>query len=143
MTSPRRVQWASDQRALARALGLTIEEWTADLAEAGDRKTGLTAAVVGAAMAAKLGMGVLARLDGPALAARAQALVDPAPPNVHDPIIGEAIRRADELSASEGKGASRLKRRTSSIETPQRETRPIGASSVEPTADAPGTEDGE
>ena len=134
-------KWAADQRALARALGLTIEQWCADLAAAGARRTGLTAAVVGAAMAKGLGLGVLAKLDGPALAERAAALIDPAPPQVADPIIAEAIRRADELDASAGKGASRLRRRPSSVETPQRQARPIGSSATGATADAPGLDE--
>ncbi|MCK6550033.1 hypothetical protein L6R52_29635 [Myxococcota bacterium] len=136
--------WAENQRALARTLGLTIEDWLAALDAAGTRTTGLTAAVVGAAMARGLGLSVLDGLDGPSLAARARALIDPRPPRVESPLLKEAIRRATELGA--GTGASRLKRAIrpapSTDWAPEaalvRETKPLGDSSDEATPDAPG-----
>ena len=137
---PRLVAWAEDQRALARALGLSIEEWLAELDGAAERKTGLTAAVVGAAVSQGLGLEVLDSLDGPSLAARARALIDPRPPRVESPILAEAIRRADELGAGSGAGARRLKqsRTRADVPVPDREARPIGPSADQGTADAPG-----
>ena len=134
--------WAVDQRALARALKLSLEEWLVQLDLAAKRKTGLTAAVVGAAVARGLGLGVLDQLDGPDLAERARALIDPAPPDVDSPVLKEAIRRADEL-VTEGRGAARLRskrRRRSSLPTPQRNPGADMSSSEEATADAPGEE---
>lgn len=131
---PKLAAWAADQRALARALGLSIAEWLAMLEAAGERRTGLTAAVVGAAMAAGQGLGVLERLDGPSLAAAARALIDPAPPKVGDPVLAEAIRRADEIV--DGRGASRLRRSTET--SPPRTAAPALPSADQATPDAPG-----
>ena len=146
--------WGAEQRALARALGLSIEEWLAELEAAGARTTGLTAAVVGAAMTQGLGLGILDRLDAAELVAEARRWVDPTPPRVDspilaearmrqggafDPILAEAIRRADELPV--GQGAARLKRR-SKAEPPRPErveTAPL-PSSTTATPDAPGEE---
>ena len=88
------------------------------------------------------GLGVLDQLDGPDLAERARALIDPAPPDVDSPVLKEAIRRADELDI-EGRGAARLRskrRRRSSLPTPQRNPGADMSSSAEATADAPGEE---
>ena len=131
--------WGAEQRALARALGLSIEEWLAELEAAGARTTGLTAAVVGAAMTQGLGLGILDRLDAAELGAEARRWVDPTPPRVESPILAEAIRRADELPV--GQGAARLKRR-SKAEPPRPErveTAPL-PSSTTATPDAPGEE---
>lgn len=131
--------WGAEQRALARALGLSIEEWLAELEAAGARTTGLTAAVVGAAMTQGLGLGILDRLDAAELVAEARRWVDPTPPRVESPILAEAIRRADELPV--GQGAARLKRR-SKAEPPRPErveTAPL-PSSTTATPDAPGEE---
>lgn len=133
--------WADNQRELARALGLSIEDWLGAIDAASKRTTGLTAAVVGAAMARGLGMSVLDGLDGAALGARAKELIDPRPPRVTSPLLKEAIRRAGDLGVKPGGGASRLKRKAASREvlpTPVRETRPLGESSDEATPDAPG-----
>ena len=135
------VSWAIDQRALARALGLSISDWMACLREAGDQKTGLTAAVVGAASARGMGLSVIGRVNGPALAERACGLLDPEPPRVSDPVLAEAIRRAQatEIDAVEGRGAARLKaKRNPDPKTPMRETGPDRSSDQTPTADAPG-----
>jgi hypothetical protein len=131
--------WADNQRALARTLGLSIEEWLAMLEAASKRSMSLTAAVIGAAKAKGLGMSVLSGLDGPALGARARALIDPRPPRVENPLLKEAIRRAGELGA-EGAGARRLKRpkRKDSLPTPERETKPLGQSAGVAAPDAPG-----
>jgi hypothetical protein len=144
-------QWADNQRALARALGLTIEDWLLVLDAAGGRSTGLTAAVVGAAMAKGLGMSVLDGLDGKHLAALARELIDPRPPRVESPLLKEAIRRADELGVSEGAGARRLRARRQSdapiatlrdkaLPTPTRESKGIGGSADFATPDSPGTQ---
>lgn len=132
--------WGAEQRALARALGLSIEEWLTELEAAGTRTTGLTAAVVGAAMTQGLGLVILDRLDAAALVAEARRLVDPTPPRVESPVLAEAIRRADELPA--GQGAARLKRRSKA--EPPRPDRVEAAplpSATTATPDAPG-EDG-
>lgn len=129
--------WGAEQRALARALGLSIEEWLAELEAAGARTTGLTAAVVGAAMTQGLGLGILDRLDAAELVAEARRWVDPTPPRVDSPILAEAIRRADELPV--GQGAARLKRRSKAEPSrPERvETAPLPSSTTS-TPDAPG-----
>lgn len=133
--------WARDQRALARALGLSIEDWMTELKSAADRKTGLTAAIVGAATARGLGLSVIGRIQAPELASRACELVDPNPPRVTDPVLAEAIRRADELGATAGRGALRLKARSKKKRpVPKRSTGPSRASDNTPTADAPGEE---
>jgi hypothetical protein len=129
--------WAADQRALARALGLSIAEWLSVLEAAAERKTGLTAAVIGAATAAGLGLDILDRLDGAELAKRARELIDPEPPKVESPILAEAIRRKDELEV-QGKGASRLKGNAS----PPRVVGPDLPSADTATSDAPGGEPG-
>src|SRR5262249_42322499 len=127
--------WADNQRALARALGLTIEDWLIAIDGAAQRTTGLTAAVIGAAMARGLGRSVLAGLDGAKLGAGARELIDPRPPRVTSPLLKEAIRRADDLGVRPGAGASRLKRASprtrAEIPTPVRETKPIGESAKE------------
>ena len=127
--------WAEGQRALARALGISLEDWVHAIREAGHRKTGLTAAVIGAAMARGLGMGVLDQLDGPTLAGQAQTLIDPEPPKVENPVLREALRRADELPR--GDGLRRLKKKEE-IEAPKRGAGPKAASAKTPTPDAPG-----
>ena len=135
-------KWAHDQKALAKTLGLSISEWLDQLDRASVQKTGLTAAVVGAAVASGLGLSVLDQLDGDALAQSARALIDPEPPRVHDPVLAEAIRRNEQYA--EGKGAARLKRRIKKpepIPTPQRSVRPLGESAAEATPDAPGKDD--
>ena len=130
-------RWAEDQRAMARALGLSLEQWLKTLDRASRRQTGLTAAVIGAAMAKGHGMGVLADLDGPALAQRARRLIDPAPPRAKNPILREAIRRASDLP--EGEGLDRLRQRREEIRTPHRAEDVIpSASAGTGTADAPG-----
>lgn len=140
-------QWAENQRAVARALGLTIEDWMNALDAAGQRRTGVYAASVGAAMARKLSLSVLEGFDAVALATRARALIDPRPPRVSSPLLAEAIRRADELGARpagpvEGAGAGRLRKKKvperEALPTPLRETKPIGDSAEEGTPDAPG-----
>lgn len=131
--------WGAEQRALARALGLSIEVWMDELDAATQRSTGLTAAVVGAAMAQGLGLSILSRLDPAALGQRARALVDPNPPRVDSPVLAEAIRRADELPA--GAGAARLKRSRTRVEPPRPDrvdAAPL-PSAGEATPDAPGT----
>lgn len=129
--------WAHDQRALARALGLSIEEWIGQLEAAAERKTGLYAAAIGAATVSGLGLAVLDRLDGAKLAQTARALIDPKPPEVRDPVLAEAIRRADEVDAAAGRGAARLKR--SKVD---RDAQSF-PSAQEKTADAPGEEEEE
>lgn len=132
-------QWAAEQRALARALGVSLDVWLQALDRAGQSGPGLTAAVIGAAMARGLGMGVLAGLDGPALARRARVLVDPAPPRATNPVIREAIRRAGELS--EGGGLERLRRRRETLSAPRRGEGSLGSSAGTATPDAPGEEE--
>ena len=117
------LKWAEDQRALARALDLSLEAWISALEEAGTRATGLTAAVVGAAVARGSGLGVLEGLDGPAVAERARRVLAPdrfdeAPPEegggddegerprASHPVIDAVLRRGGELAA--GQGARRL-----------------------------------
>jgi len=136
--------WARDQRALARALGLSIEEWLLAIEAAGRRTTGLTAAVIGAAMARGLGLSVLDGLDGPALAQRGRALIDPTPPRVDNPVLKEAIRRAADQPI--GRGLARLsgdkqlkeKAEKARVPTPRRGTGSLGDSANFGTADAPG-----
>ncbi len=137
---PRLAQWAADQRALAQTLGLSLEDWLDALTAAAERRTGLTAAVIGAATSRGLGLGVLAEIDGPELAERARGLIDPRPPRVADPVLAEAIRRSDDLDAQEGRGAARLRRRAAPT-TPEREVRPLGPSASIATPDAPGGEE--
>ncbi|MBK8014759.1 MAG: hypothetical protein IPK13_25850 [Deltaproteobacteria bacterium] len=140
-------QWAADQRALARALGLTIEAWLGALEAASLRHAPLAAAVVGAAARSGLSPSVvLGRLKPAELFERARGLVDPRPPRVANPVLKEAIRRADELGS--GLGARRLKQkssaarlRTESLERPQRGASNLGPSSRIATADAPGEEE--
>lgn len=134
-----RARWAKTQRDLARALGLSLEDWMDALDAASNRKTGLTAAVVGAAMSRGLGMGVLAELDGPAIARRARALLDPTPPRAKNPVLREAIRRAGELS--EGGGLERLRQRREAVTTPRRGEGSLGESAPTGTPDAPGEGD--
>lgn len=139
MQDDARARWAETQRDLARALGVSLDDWLGALGQAGHRGSGLAAAVIGAAMSQGLGLGVLAELDGPALAARAQALLDPNPPRAHNPVLREAIRRADDLS--EGRGLDRLKRKRESLEAPQRAPGSLAKSVSNATADAPGGDD--
>ncbi len=137
-------EWAASQRRLARALGLSLDDWMQALDDAGARTTGLTAAAIGAAMARGLGMSVLDGLDGPALAARARLVLDPRPPRVVNPILKEAIRRAEALAPepvgaeAASVGAGRLRERRAAVVTPRRAEAPIGDSAAEATADAPG-----
>jgi hypothetical protein len=129
--------WAEAQKNLARALGLSIEDWMRALSDASKRKTGLTAAVIGASVARGLGMSVLDQLDAEALFERAQSLIDPEPPRVENPVLAEAIRRADEIGS--GGGARRLKKaERPEISTPQRGRGSIGNSATASTPDAPG-----
>jgi hypothetical protein len=139
-SSEARAQWASNQRALARALGISLEDWMGALDAAAARSTGLTAAVVGAAMAKGLGLSVLEGLDGVRLAALARELIDPRPPRVTSPLLKEAIRRADDLGGPRG-GARLLKRaaQREAIPTPQRDAKPLGSSVDVATPDAPGS----
>ncbi|MFO0724655.1 MAG: hypothetical protein U1E65_12810 [Myxococcota bacterium] len=130
----RAAAWGQDQRALAKALGLTIEEWLAALEQASQSGAGLTAAVVGAAMAGGLGLGVLDKLDAPKLLVRARALIDPRPPKVESPILAEAIRRADEQKP-QGAGARLLRKKE---ERPQRTEQALLPSDATSTPDAPG-----
>lgn len=134
--------WAKDQRALARALGLSIEEWLLALEAAGQRTTGLTAAVIGAAMAKGLGLSVLDGLDGPGLAKAARGLIDPTPPRVENPVLKEAIRRADDVPSGRGAALlgskSRAKTEKAPVPTPRRGASSIGDSANFGTADAPG-----
>ncbi|MCB9653861.1 MAG: hypothetical protein H6729_06995 [Deltaproteobacteria bacterium] len=142
------IDWAADQRALARALGLTIEAWLDVLQAASQRRAPLGAAVIGAA--ARVGLSpstALGSLEPTQLFERARALIDPRPPRVDNPVLKEAIRRADELGS--GLGARRLKQRspaamrprTETLERPQRGTSNLGPSSRMATADAPGEEE--
>lgn len=133
--------WGAEQRALARALGMSIELWMDELDAASQRSTGLTAAVVGAAMAKGLGLSILDRLDAAALGARARALVDPRPPLVESPILAEAIRRADELPVGQGAARLKKKRERAPVERPDRVVAAPLPSSGEATPDAPGGED--
>ncbi len=110
------------------------------LDEAGGRHTGLTAAVIGAAMAKKMGLSVLQGLQGDALAKKARHLIDPRPPRVSNPLLKEAVRRASEITA--GKGAFRLKRKKRApVDTPMRGTESIGDSARAATPDAPGEDE--
>jgi enoyl-CoA hydratase/carnithine racemase len=131
--------WVEGQRNLARALGLSIEDWIRALEAASKRKTGLTAAVIGASMARGLGMTVLDALDPDQLLARAKELIDPEPPRVENPVLAEAIRRATELGS--GGGAKRLKAKMRDISTPQRGRGSLGKSASTATPDAPGREE--
>jgi transcriptional regulator with XRE-family HTH domain len=135
--------WAAEQRALARALNLSLDEWLAELEAAAERRTGLTAAVVGAAVAHGLGLSVLERLHPEKLLDEARRLIDPRPPKAQSPVLREAIRRAEELGASQGQGRSRLKRREpKSQTTPERRSEIQGARSARArTADAPGDDE--
>ncbi len=139
MAEQEQVAWAEAQRHLARALGLSIEEWVRALEAASNHKTGLTAAVIGASMARGLGMGVLDTLDPAALFARARALIDPDPPRVENPVLAEAIRRAGELGS--GGGARRLRAERSEVTTPRRGEGSLGKSASASTPDAPGEEE--
>lgn len=130
-------KWTRDQKSLARALGLSIDDWIRQLELASQRKTELTAAVIGAATSRGLGLGVISRVDGASLAEKARNLLDPEPPQVTDPVLAEAIRRADEMNVTSGRGASRLKRKQKPA-TPQRAVGPERESANEATADAPG-----
>ena len=132
--------WAEAQKNLARALGLSIEDWIRALEAASRRKTGLTAAVIGASMARGLGMSVLDALDPDGLFERARELIDPEPPRVDNPVLAEAIRRAGELGS--GGGAKRLKApKRREVSTPQRGRGSLGKSASTATPDAPGGED--
>lgn len=113
---PALAAWADAQRRLARALGLSIEEWLEQLDAAAERRTGVTAAIVGIAVSSGQGLGVLEGLELPALAARARALVDPRPPRVDHPVLAEAVRRAAELAP--GAGRARLKGAASGAPAP-------------------------
>lgn len=131
-------QWGRDQRALARALGLSIEEWLGALDGASKRTSGLTAAVIGASMARGLGMSILDGFDAATLLVLARQLVDPEPPRVENPLLKEAIRRADELGPSTG--AARLKRRRrEEIRAPVRGSGFAASSAETSTPDAPGS----
>lgn len=133
-------QWAADQRALARALGLSIEDWLRALDGAARRGPQLTAAAIGAVSARGLPAGLVRSLDGPSLARRARRLIDPRPPRTENPILKEAIRRGSELRA--GPGVARLLERRESVLTPRRGLGSIGESARMVTPDAPG-DDGE
>ena len=127
-------QWAEDQRALARALGLSLDDWLAALDAAGRNRAGLTAAVIGASMARKRGIPNLGAVNGPELATRARALIDPEPPRTEHPVLAEAIRRSQDLQT--GEGARRLGR--SVVARPDRVGPSTAPSAAEATADAPG-----
>ena len=133
-------KWVKTQRDLARTLGLSLEDWMEALDAAGGRRTGLTAAAVGAAMSRGLGMAVISELDGPALATRARQLLDPAPPRAKNPVLREAIRRAtDELA--KGGGLERLRERREAVRAPRRGGGDLAASDARGTADAPGEDE--
>ncbi|MEM7678466.1 MAG: hypothetical protein AAF449_20945 [Myxococcota bacterium] len=127
-------QWAKEQRALARALGWSIEAWLTELERAGRHRAGVTAAVIGAAVAKKRKMPNLSEVDGLALAAQARALIDPEPPRTRHPVVTEAIRRSADLA--KGEGARRLSR--SDVRRPDRAEPSSAPSSSDSTADAPG-----
>lgn len=137
------LSWATEQRALSRALDLSLDDWLLALEAASKRRTGLTAAVVGAAVAEGLGLSVLERLDPEALVRRARVLIDPRPPKTESPVLREAIRRADELKLAEGQGKGRLKkRRPEPIQPPERRSEIQSAPSAQTrTADAPGDDE--
>ena len=126
-------QWAQEQRDLARALGLSLDDWLQALDAAGGRRAGVTAAVIGASMARRKGIPDLSTVDGPALAAQARALIDPQPPRTQHPVLAEAIRRADGLAR--GHGAKHLGKK---ISRPDRAAPSDAPSSKTATADAPG-----
>ncbi len=130
-------KWAENQRALARALDLTIEEWLEILDAASHRTTGITAAAIGAAMARGMGMAIARGLDTRALGRRARKLIDPTPPRVKNPVLKEAVRRARD-GIETGPGAARLRARRDSITTPVRGEGSIGDSVRVGTPDAPG-----
>ncbi len=130
-------QWARDQRALASALGLSVDRWLVVLEAAGANRAGVTAAVIGASMARRLGMPNLAEVDGPALVETARALLDPEPPRVRHPVVAEAIRRADGWEP--GRGARRLTRTPAA--RPDRAAPSDAPSSTQATADAPGVDE--
>jgi hypothetical protein len=136
-----RTEWASGQRALARALGLSIDEWLLELEAAGGRRTGLTAAVIGAAVARRMGLSVLDRLDVAVLVREARSLIDPEPPRVENPVLKEAVRRATELDEGRGKKLLAKKRKAPEVTTPRRGDAPIGESSRARTPDAPGDDE--
>ncbi|MEO1338269.1 MAG: hypothetical protein AAFV29_21675 [Myxococcota bacterium] len=127
-------QWAEEQRALARALGWSIEAWLAELDRAGRHRAGVTAAVIGAAVARKRKMPNLSQVDGQSLAEQARALIDPEPPRTRHPVVTEAIRRATDLA--EGEGARRLAR--TEVQRPDRAAPSSAPSASDSTADAPG-----
>lgn len=131
-------KWAENQRALARALDLTIEEWLEILDAASHRTTGITAAAIGAAMARGMGMAVVRGLDTRALGQRAKKLIDPTPPRVKNPVLKEAVRRARDDGIETGAGAARLRARRESIRAPVRGEGSIGESVSVGTPDAPG-----
>ncbi len=106
----------------------------AELASAGERTAGLTAAVIGAAVSRGASLTILNQLHGDELARRAAELIDPTPPSVQNPTLAEAIRRADEL-ASTGLGRARLRREPPRPERTEAEPAP---SADQATADAPG-----
>ena len=140
-------QWVQAQRAMARALGVSLEDWMAALDAAARHRAGLTAAVIGASMARKLGMPNLSRVDGSRLAATARQLIDPAPPRARHPVLAEAIRRAqnhpadDEDPVAEGPQAGAGAQRLARSETrPDRAAPSTAPSAAVPTADAPGCE---
>ena len=74
-------KWAEAQRDLARALGLSLDDWLTALDAAGRNRAGLTAAVIGASVARGRGIPKLNEVDGPALATFARELIDPASPS--------------------------------------------------------------
>lgn len=139
MAEDARARWAETQRDLARALGVSLEDWLGALDRAGRGGTGLTAAVIGAAVSQGLGLSVLGALDPTQLASRARALLDPTPPRAENLVLREAIRRAGELP--EGGGLQRLKARRDGLTTPRRAPGSLAGSDARPTADAPGEGD--
>ncbi len=132
-------QWAQNQKALARALGLSVAQWMWALEEAGERTTRLTAAAIGSGMAKGIGMRILDGLDGPKLTTLAKELIDERPVRAQHPLIREALRQGGP-KAGAGRGRALLKRGAEGASPPSRAQEKPRPSAEEPTPDAPGDE---
>lgn len=129
-------QWVEEQRRMCEALGLSAEAWLQLLEGAAERRAGLMAAVVGASVAAGLGMKPASGVDPKALLGLARQLLDA--PKLSHPVLAAAARAG---APSPGRGAARLKARLNRkqpVETPARAKSQPAKSDLRPTPDAPG-----
>lgn len=133
-------RWVEEQRRLCDTLGLSTEAWLELLEGAAERRAGLMAAVVGASVAAGLGMKPAAGVDPEALLTLARQLLGAPHSQLSHPVLAAAAQNG---APTAGRGAARLKARRARpepVEAPTRAQEQPAESDARPTPDAPGAE---